>query len=59
MTIPAKGKGLHTLFAIHRSVFKGSEISPKIPLKLRGRKFISENMWGLKILLKKLRGLKN
>ena len=44
----AKGKVLRTLLVIHRSVFGGSEICPKISLKLRGLKFVSQKMWGLK-----------
>ena len=43
----AKAKISHTLLVIHRSVFGGSEISPKIPLKLRGLKFISQKKWGV------------
>ena len=47
----AKGKVLHTLLVIHRSVFGGSEISPKIPLKLRGLKFISQKNEGFEIFV--------
>ena len=52
----AKGKVLHTLLVIHRSVFGGSEISPKIPLKLRGLKFISQKNEGSEIYVRKYVG---
>ena len=38
----AKGKVLCTLLVIH----------PKISLRLRGLKFVSQKMWGLKFLFK-------